>query len=209
MPWHNHGHSLNLHPMGCKLMCWVDRPRCRLRERRVTDRCQRAPSPSEARSRCRRGRDCAACSPHPRWTRGQAIPNREGGFPFGAQLCAAPVVRTLWRATPSLLGRADGTRTLPGRASWLGRAAARLRLDASPTSWESLAPTGLRRSGLCPHQSPGVGALKNVGVFLTGGSPSPRLDRLGPVRPRVLRPERTCIAPVPLRVCCGLDQRWR
>jgi hypothetical protein len=32
-------------------------------------------------------------------------------------------------------------------------------------------PFGLRRSGLCPHQSPSLGRLKSVGAFLTGGSP--------------------------------------
>jgi hypothetical protein len=125
---------------------------------------------------------------------------------FGAHAVRSARLRTLRCSISSLLGRADGARTLPGRASWLGRAAARLRLDASPASWESRAPAGRRRAGRCPHHSPSLGRLKNVGVFLTGGSPSPALDRLGPVRLRVLRPERTCIAPDARRTSGGRDQ---
>lgn len=113
---------------------------------------------------------------------GRQALNARAFSPLTHRWCEAPVSHLVARDS-QLAGPRQRRPTLNGWSSWLGRAAARLRLAASPTSWESRAPAGLGRAGLCPHQSPGVGALKNVGVFLPGGSPGPWLDRLGPVRP--------------------------
>lgn len=136
---------------------------------------------------------------------GRQALNARAFSPLTHRWCEAPVSHLAARDS-QLAGPRHRRPTLNGWSSWLGRAAARLRLAASPTSWESRAPAGLGRAGLCPHQSPGVGALKNVGVFLTGGSPGHRLNRLGPVWPMVLRPEWPCIAPDALRAFGGRDQ---
>lgn len=62
----------------------------------------------------------------------------------------------------------------------------RLGLDDRPKNWGS-PPFGAGRAGRCPHHSPVLGHLKNVGVFLNGGSPSYGAGAVGGTLARSLR----------------------
>ena len=66
-------------------------------------------------------------------------------------------------------------------------------------------PFGASTGGASPPPSDRVlGHPKYAGAFFSeGGSPGLRLDRLGPVRPQALRPERACIPPGALRAFSG------
>ena len=119
--------------------------------------------------------------------------------------CVAPVFAPRG-ARPPACWAAPQVSLPSGCPPGLGRATARLRLNAVPTSWGSRAPLGPRRAGLCPHQTPVLGHLKTLGRFVFGGSPGLRLDPLGRALPQVLRPGRAGIAPDALRAFGGRDQ---
>ncbi len=83
-----------------------------------------------------------------------------------AHMCAQRPSLRLAARDPQLAGLHLRRPTLNGWSPWLDRAAARFRLDASPTSWGSRAPAVLRRAGLRPHLQTGCwGTLKTLGRF--------------------------------------------
>ncbi len=94
--------------------------------------------------------------------------------PLSHILCVAPVsllaARDSQLAGPRQIRRATPVAVSLARSRYRTTEAGRLTHKLGVAR-----PCGLRRAGLCPHQSPSLGRLKSVGAFLTGGSP----DALG------------------------------
>lgn len=102
-------------------------------------------------------------------------------------LCAGPVFAPCG-ARPPACWAAPKRPPLPGRTYRLGRAAARLSLTGRPQAGGRAPLRCFDGRGFAPHQTPALGRLKTLGRFVFGGSPGPLVVRLGPARPRVLRP---------------------
>ncbi len=94
--------------------------------------------------------------------------------PLAHRWCAGPSSRLAAR-DPQLAGLRHTRPTLNGWSSRLDRATARFRLDASPASWGSRAPSVLRRAGAMPPTKHRRWGASNAGAFCVWRLPRPSI----------------------------------